>query len=197
MTASKALGNLDQPALNAFSTALHSVTSDPDIINVITSHTSASAVPTLAVAMNRLPYNAPSDSFSGQSYDVHEEYTHDANRSQPPLSPRLHSLPDNVLSPLGLLAEASLQNIDSKKHHLGLFGSKSAHRPSPLSLDSSRLTMQGGVGSVRASNNHQMATSDMRGGQGGKEDEHGYGGVASQNYFRPGESAPMYAASDS
>ncbi|KAH8927074.1 hypothetical protein BT69DRAFT_1278266 [Atractiella rhizophila] len=33
----------------------------------------------------------------------------DASREKPP-SPRLHSLPDNTLNPLGLLAEASLQN---------------------------------------------------------------------------------------
>ncbi len=32
-----------------------------------------------------------------------------------PLSPRLHSLPDNSLNPLGLLAEASLQNSHRKK----------------------------------------------------------------------------------
>jgi hypothetical protein len=29
---------------------------------------------------------------------------------QPPVSPKLHSLPDNTLNPLGLLAEASLAN---------------------------------------------------------------------------------------
>ncbi len=32
-----------------------------------------------------------------------------------------------------------------------------------------------------------MAMSDLR-GNGAEDDEHGYGGVASQNYFRPGES---------
>lgn len=31
-------------------------------------------------------------------------------RHQPPGSPKLHSLPDNALNPLGLLAEASLAN---------------------------------------------------------------------------------------
>ncbi len=35
--------------------------------------------------------------------------------SNMPLSPRLHSLPDNSLNPLGLLAEASLQNSHRKK----------------------------------------------------------------------------------
>lgn len=35
--------------------------------------------------------------------------------SSVPLSPRLHSLPDNSLNPLGLLAEASLQNSHRKK----------------------------------------------------------------------------------
>jgi len=129
--------------------------------------------------MNRLPFNAPSESFSVQSYDAQEDYPHDAHQLQPPLSPRLHSLPDNVLSPLGLLAEASLQNDDtSRKHHLGQFG-KQAHRPSPLSLDSSRMMMQGGINGMAAVKS-RTATSDVR----GTEDEHR--GVASQNYFRPG-----------
>ena len=60
--------------------------------------------------------------------------------AQPLLSPRLHSLPDNQLSPLGLLAAASLQDTDAttKKRlvnqavasHTG----KSMHKPSPLGM---------------------------------------------------------------
>ncbi|KAF8808982.1 hypothetical protein BYT27DRAFT_7188072 [Phlegmacium glaucopus] len=37
-------------------------------------------------------------------------FRHQANHHQPPGSPKLHSLPDNSLNPLGLLAEASLAN---------------------------------------------------------------------------------------
>ena len=168
--------------------------SDADIINVITSHTSASAVPTLAVAMNRLPYNAASDAFSGPTYDLREDSTHDAHRNQPPISPRLHSLPDNVLSPLGLLAEASLQNTNtSKRHYSGPLGGKSTNRPSPLSLETSQAK-HGRKGSAVSSSSIRMAISDVRSGN-EVVDKHGYGGVASQNYFRPGtrtHSPPLY-----
>jgi hypothetical protein len=37
-------------------------------------------------------------------------FRHQVNHHQPPGSPKLHSLPDNSLNPLGLLAEASLAN---------------------------------------------------------------------------------------
>jgi hypothetical protein len=39
-------------------------------------------------------------------------------KQQPPGSPKLHSLPDNALNPLGLLAEASLAN---RRAHAGSF----------------------------------------------------------------------------
>ena len=39
--------------------------------------------------------------------DGHHHHHH---HHQPPGSPKLHSLPDNTLNPLGLLAEASLAN---------------------------------------------------------------------------------------
>jgi len=174
----QALSNLDQPSLNSFSTALHGVTSDPELINVITSHTAPSAVPTLAVAMNRSHYSGSADTH----YDMRgEDSAHNALLTQPPLSPRLHSLPDNVLSPLGLLAEASLQNTDGKKVP-GAYGKM--HRPSPLSLDG-----RGGHGRAgSASANYRMATSDVRGGADNDDDAVGRG-VASQNYFRPGASA--------
>jgi len=174
---SQALSNLDQPSLNSFSTALHGVTSDPELINVITSHTAPSAVPTLAVAMNRSHYSGSADTH----YDMRgEDSAHNAHLHQPPLSPRLHSLPDNVLSPLGLLAEASLQNTDGKKVP-GAYGKM--HRPSPLSLDGRG---HGRAGSASA--NYRMATSDVRGGAENDDDAVGRG-VASQNYFRPGASA--------
>ena len=37
-------------------------------------------------------------------------FRHQSQHHQPPGSPKLHSLPDNALNPLGLLAEASLAN---------------------------------------------------------------------------------------
>ena len=40
--------------------------------------------------------------------------------THPEGSPRLHSLPDNALNPLGLLAEASLSNRRSNSSHSGV-----------------------------------------------------------------------------
>jgi hypothetical protein len=114
-----------------------------------------------------------------------EDSVHNHHISQPPLSPRLHSLPDNVLSPLGLLAEASLQNTDGKKAGPAAFNK--THRPSPLSLDG-RAGSNARGGQIGGA--YRTATSDVRGGN---NDEHANGGddghgVASQNYFRPGAS---------
>lgn len=159
--------------MNAFSTALHATTSDQDLINVITSHTSPAVVPTLAVAMNRNSYMGSADTH----YEIRGDSLH--HPSQPPLSPRLHSLPDNVLSPLGLLAEASLQNTDSKKG-AGAYGK--THRPSPLSLDGRSGAARGGA--------YRTAMSDVRGGSADEasNDQHGQG-VASQNYFKAGNAS--------
>jgi hypothetical protein len=123
-----------------------------------------------------------------------EESSHTLGHlAQPPLSPRLHSLPDNVLSPLGLLAEASLQNTHSDKKHIGNYGNgKLMHRPSPLSLGDSRPTMHGRTGSGMSisSSTYRMATSDVRGGSGAEDDDKPANherGVASHDYFKPGE----------
>ncbi|KAK4688546.1 hypothetical protein P7C73_g1570, partial [Tremellales sp. Uapishka_1] len=206
-----ALSNLDQPSLNSFSNSLHSATSDPDIISLITSHTSPTVVPTLAIAMNRAPYNASSDAFAphhSQGYSLPPQRGGEDSTTQPPLSPRLHSLPDNVLSPLGLLAEASLQNTEgsSKKHHPHrLSGHRSGaysphqngHRPSPLSLDARNTSMMRGS----PGGNYRMATSDVRGGEdegeGSRFDLDGRG-LAGENYFRPGGVAvtPVRAESE-
>ncbi|WWC73638.1 uncharacterized protein I206_107610 [Kwoniella pini CBS 10737] len=201
-----ALSNLDQPALNSFSTALHGSTGDTDIINLITSHTSPSAVPTLAVAMNRQPYNTGGDGFSG------EDAQHGQHHSQPPLSPRLHSLPDNVLSPLGLLAEASLQNTNdtsnkkskskSNYHHSHNSNNqqggnnnsqnKNLHRTSALSYDgrSNPPPRSGSPLGMSPGGSYRLATSDIRGGNNAQEDEEPHmfndngQGVASHNYFK-------------
>lgn len=78
-----------------------------------------------------------------------------------------------MLSPLGLLAEASLQNTDpSKKHSSFRNGTSAPIRPSPLSLGG----RNGGL-------NQRVATSDIRGGG---EDGLPDFGVASTNYFKPG-----------
>ncbi|ORY34671.1 fungal-specific transcription factor domain-domain-containing protein [Naematelia encephala] len=183
-----ALSNLDQPSLNSFSNALHSVTGDQDVINVITSHTSPSTVPTLAVAMNRMPYSGQ-DEF-GYNTGSHMDSAPNAHLHQPPLSPRLHSLPDNVLSPLGLLAEASLQNTDGKKHLSHSSYGKPSHRPSPLSMGSERTGVHvrnGGSSMGGSSPSYRMATSDVRGNGSDSAAALQGRGVASQNYFRPGE----------
>lgn len=73
-------------------------------------------------------------------------------------SPRLHSLPDNTLNPLGLLAEASLQN--ARKRAL----------PSPLSNSNPRLSDDG---------------SDEDDGEGGRRKKTKLG-VANTGYFQPG-----------
>lgn len=188
----KALSAIDQPSLNSFSTALHGSVSEPDTINLITSYTSPAAVPTLAVAMNRTFIHA--DTFvQGYSGEAIGGLSHMA---QPPLSPRLHSLPDNVLSPLGLLAEASLQNTPGKGQRPG--------RPSPLSLDRGLVPGRAGsAGGMRDASVNRVVMSDVRGGdvkvEEGQEDtgpagategkEGGRtaaeGGIASQNYFKP------------
>jgi hypothetical protein len=118
-----------------------------------------------------------------------------AHLAHPPLSPRLHSLPDNALSPLGLLAEASLHNADSSKrapqHITGqalLNSVGKPLRPSPLGQDGRSSPRSGAVN--RSNSQYRMAaTSDIRGGseEDGRADKQG---VASHNYFKPGQGGP-------
>lgn len=180
-----ALSNIDHSSLESFSSALHSSTDDPDVICLITSH--APVTPSPAVAMDRSSF---SSSFGDRTHDISHEAGHTA---QPPLSPRLHSLPDNVLSPLGLLAEASLQNDTSKRNLTKGFGTanglgKSLARP----FSGERLQEQrSGNVSMNGAATFRMATSDVRGGQ--VEDDEHFGvdhglGVSGQNYFKPGAS---------
>lgn len=123
-------------------------------------------------------YAPESFSHYGESSSNHLPHSY-----QPPLSPRLHSLPDNILSPLGLLAEASLQNTDKKQ--ISNY-TKHAHRPSPLSLGEGRSSPARSGGRSGSSPSYRMATSDVRGGKENGEDEQGERrGVASQNYFKP------------
>ena len=96
-------------------------------------------------------------------------------------SRRLHSLPDNTLSPLGLLAEASLHEP------------KRLHGPSPLGDhrlgDSMSMQTHSSPMRVSSMGDYKTATSDIRGG----DDEDDSRGLASTNYFKPRESSsPMY-----
>jgi hypothetical protein len=181
------------------------------MINLITSFTTPSTVPTLAVAQNRTFLH--SDTYVG-GYGTDGAPHALAHLAQPPLSPRLHSLPDNVLSPLGLLAEASLQGGGKGKGKALGSGAGYANglpndgRASPLNLGDPRMP--------RAGSMSRVTTSDVRGQDGpgqegdagrglhaqglGQGQEHGHAqgqghgqnqdmigrGVASQNYFRPG-----------
>ena len=181
---SQALGYLDPSTLGTFSTALHGSTSDPDIINTISSQAPSSVIPVLTGKRGSLHGTADTYDMRGEDSAMH------MSMSQTPLSPRLHSLPDNVLSPLGLLAEASLQNTESKKG-MGQFGK--AHRPSPLGIERQGYAARNG----NMSPNYRMATSDVRGGEGGDDEKNEAGrGVASQNYFRPGVSPPTVSTHD-
>lgn len=161
----QALGQLDQSTVNAFSSALHSAVGDPDAISLITSHTQG---PSVSAALSR----ANSYNFGGGHHESGVRGEDSAPGHRPPLSPRLHSLPDNVLSPLGLLAEASLQNTETVLKKAGpLSANRTASapiRPSPLSMSASGNGTSG----------HRLATSDVRGGH--------EIGVAASNYFKPG-----------
>lgn len=141
--------------------------------------------------MDRVPYKGPPDVFSGPKYEKQPVRGEDAAQHQPPLSPRLHSLPDNVLSPLGLLAEASLQNTDGKKHYQQGSG---PHRPSPLSLGDGRSAPHGrtAIPPSVATATYRMATSDIRGGEAMDTGRQAGQGVASHDYFKPGASIYPY-----
>ena len=63
----------------------------------------------------------------------------------PPTSPKLHSLPDNSLNPLGLLAEASLAN---RRAHAASSGNKTsgmARPPAPMGVASDAYFKPGGA----------------------------------------------------
>ena len=81
------------------------------------------------------PPSATANSFpqqAGSSYPQNLHLNH-----QPPGSPKLHSLPDNSLNPLGLLAEASLAN---RRAHAGSFFDKDSTKiPSTESTDYKKL----------------------------------------------------------
>lgn len=151
------------------------------MINLITSFTTPSTVPTLSVAQNRTFIH--SDTFVG-GYGSEMASHGLSHLAQPHLSPRLHSLPDNVLSPLGLLAEASLQGTPKGAAQqaaaaAGGMNGGAAGRASPLSLGDPRSQ-------PRPGSMNRVTTSDVRGDK-PEEGDDGTGerGVASQNYFRP------------
>jgi hypothetical protein len=96
-------------------------------------------------------------------------------RNGPP-SPRLHSLPDNTLNPLGLLAEASLQNRKRAAHN-GTAEPGEASLPSIESglngadLLKNRLMGKGGI-KREASEESSLDTRKL--------------GLVDASYFKPG-----------
>lgn len=178
----QALSAIDQPSLNSFSTALHGTVTEPDTINLITSYTSPATIPTLAVAMNRAfihadtfvqGYNGESSGNGAMSHMAHSQ-----------LSPRLHSLPDNVLSPLGLLAEASLQNTQGKQGRYG-------RSPMGMGRNGSSHLREGSVDRAMLSDvrGGEVKGDESKEGEEGKKEGEGAvsqeSGLASQNYFKP------------
>ncbi|SOV05633.1 uncharacterized protein UDID_06361 [Ustilago sp. UG-2017a] len=108
----------------------------------------------------------------------------DGQRSRPSRgSPRLHSLPDNTLNPLGLLAEASLHNTHCvRKLARSGAGNKSSEK------DSQKSGSTGGQSPDKTINS-EGGEDGSPNGEGGEQDEGKRKiplGVASQNYFRPG-----------
>ncbi|KAG5644045.1 hypothetical protein DXG03_009197 [Asterophora parasitica] len=67
---------------------------------------------------HRSPHSARSHSLSHSSSHPHSSHhRHGGQIQEHPGSPKLHSLPDNALNPLGLLAEASLANRRAQHPH--------------------------------------------------------------------------------
>lgn len=62
----------------------------------------------------------------------------------PPTSPKLHSLPDNSLNPLGLLAEASLANRRAHAASSGRKTSGMARPPAAMGVASDTYFKPGG-----------------------------------------------------
>ncbi|SPO27877.1 uncharacterized protein UTRI_05020 [Ustilago trichophora] len=108
----------------------------------------------------------------------------EAPRSRPSRgSPRLHSLPDNTLNPLGLLAEASLHNTQ-RARKLARSGASNNSRDK----DSQRSGSTGGQSPDKTVKS-EGGDDESPAGQGGSQSEAKRKiplGVASQNYFRPG-----------
>ncbi|CDS01907.1 hypothetical protein [Sporisorium scitamineum] len=111
-----------------------------------------------------------------------------ASGSEPPRSsrhsrgsPRLHSLPDNTLNPLGLLAEASLHN-NHRARKLARNGTSNSEKDSQRSGST-------GAQSPDKTIKSEGGNEDSPAGEGGASDAAKRKiplGVASQNYFRPG-----------
>ncbi|CBQ68910.1 conserved hypothetical protein [Sporisorium reilianum SRZ2] len=111
-----------------------------------------------------------------------------ASGSEPPRSrtsrgsPRLHSLPDNTLNPLGLLAEASLHN-NHRARKLARNGTTNSEK------DSQRSGSTGIPSPDKATKSEGGGDDDSPVGRGSTSEDLQRKiplGVASQNYFRPG-----------
>lgn len=90
-------------------------------------------------------------------------------------SPRLHSLPDNTLNPLGLLAEASLHNTH-RARKLARSGASNSSRDKDGHVPDEPIKSEGG--------NDESSANQADAAEGTKSKIPL--GVASQNYFRPG-----------
>lgn len=101
-------------------------------------------------------------------------------------SPRLHSLPDNTLNPLGLLAEASLHNTQRARKHAA---SRSVASSASREKDSQRSGSTGGQSPDKTIKSEGGEDTTPEGDANAANDDAQRKiplGVASQNYFRPG-----------
>ncbi|SPO47339.1 uncharacterized protein PSANT_05027 [Moesziomyces antarcticus] len=101
-------------------------------------------------------------------------------------SPRLHSLPDNTLNPLGLLAEASLHNTHRARKQAA---SRSVASTSSREKDSQRSGSTGGQSPDKTIKSEGGDDTTPEGDANAANEDAQRKiplGVASQNYFRPG-----------
>ena len=114
---------------------------------------------------------------SGASGNAVAGSTTGGSKNGPP-SPRLHSLPDNTLNPLGLLAEASLQNRKRSATNVNL---------NNLAMDGPGQTIESGLNGAHALKS-RVGGSKARTRESSVDDAGNPKrlGVGDASYFRPG-----------
>ncbi|SPO36640.1 uncharacterized protein PSFLO_02111 [Pseudozyma flocculosa] len=159
----------------------------------------------------RMAMGPPSSDARSSHHHHHHQYNgggphpHPQDRSRASRSsPKLHSLPDNTLNPLGLLAEASLHNTQRARRH----GRASSTTSSAKTKDTMPSPPKGGVkaegddnggGGAGGGADKDGAGDAGADGQAGNGDGSGSGagagagaerkprlGLASDSYFKPG-----------
>lgn len=142
--------------------------------------------------MGTSPGNMPSGRSSSRVGNIAESGA--TPKSQVNLSPRLHALPDDTLNPLGLLAEASLQNR-KRSNTNGNAGGDSTEGAGPSGGSNVTVKTEGteernGSDSARA---RAKSASHAAGATGAvskspldPEGDDGPKGVGNASYFRPG-----------